>query len=60
MSNINADIVDIHSSVEIGKNVNINCESIKLGKFCKIGDNVTITCRSFEADSWFRKSRSKI
>ena len=52
MSNINADIVDIHSSVEIGKNVNINCESIKLGKFCKIGDNVTITCRSFEADSW--------
>ena len=52
MANIHADIVDIHSSVEIGKNVNIECEHIKLGKFCKIGDNVTITCRSFEADSW--------
>ena len=52
MVNINADNVDIHPTVEIGKNVNIDCESIKLGKFCKIGDNVTITCRSFEVDSW--------
>ncbi len=52
MANINADVVDIHSSVKIGKNVNIDCERIKLGKFCTIGDNVTITCRSFEVHSW--------
>ena len=52
MTNINADKIDIHPTVEIGKNVVIDCENVKIGKFCKIGDNVTITCRSFEADSW--------
>ena len=52
MTNINADKIDIHPTVEIGKNVVIDCENVKIGKFCKIGDNVTITCRSFEVDSW--------
>ena len=52
MSNINADKIDIHPSVEIGKNVTIDCGTIKLGEFCKIGDNVIITCNSFEVDSW--------
>ena len=52
MSNINADKIDIHPSVEIGKNVTIDCGTIKLGEFCKIGDDVTITCNSFEVDSW--------
>ena len=52
MTNINADKIDIHPSVKIGKNVNINCKSIKLGEFCIIGDNVTIECNSFEAHSW--------
>tara|TARA_R100000030_G_scaffold61676_1_gene46644 strand:+ start:441 stop:1262 length:822 start_codon:yes stop_codon:yes gene_type:complete len=52
MVNINADKIDIHPSVEIGKNVTIDCGTIKLGKFCKIGDNVIITCNSFEVDSW--------
>ena len=46
MTNINADKIDIHPSVKIGKNVNINCKSIKLGEFCIIGDNVTIAAKS--------------
>ena len=49
---IEADEIDIHSSVKIGKNVKIKCKSIKLGEFCIIGDNVTIECNKFEAHSW--------
>ena len=52
MSNIKANYIDIHKSVEIGKNVQINCDSIKIGKFSKIGDNVKINCKSFEAGDW--------
>ena len=51
-SEVNADNIQIHETVEIGDNVKINCESIKLGKFCKIGDNVEISCTSFESDSF--------
>ena len=51
-SEVNADNIQIHETVEIGDNVKINCESIKLGKFCKIGDNVEISCTSFESDDW--------
>ena len=49
---IEADEIDIHPSVKIGKNVKIKCKSIKLGEFCIIGDNVTIECNKFEAHSW--------
>ena len=52
MTDINANNIDIHETVEIGNNVRINCDTIKLGKFCKIGDNVTIDCNTFESDEW--------
>ena len=52
MSKIKANKIDIHESVEIGKNVQINCDSIKIGKFSKIGNNVKITCKNFEAGEW--------
>ncbi len=52
MSEIKANKIDIHKSVEIGENVQINCDSIKIGKFSKIGNNVKITCKSFEAGEW--------
>ena len=52
MSEIKANKIDIHESVEIGKNVQINCDSIKIGKFSKIGNNVKITCKNFEAGEW--------
>jgi acetyltransferase-like isoleucine patch superfamily enzyme len=52
MTDINANNIDIHETVEIGNNVRINCDTIKLGKFCKIGDNVTIDCTTFESDEW--------
>jgi len=52
MTDINANNIDIHETVEIGNNVRINCDTIKLGKFCKIGDNVTIDCTTFESDDW--------
>jgi len=52
MADITANNIDIHETVEIGKNVRINCDTIKLGKFCKIGDNVTIDCKTFESDEW--------
>ena len=52
MTDINANNIDIHETVEIGNNVRINCDTIKLGKFCKIGDNVTIDCKTFESDEW--------
>ena len=52
MTDINANNIDIHETVEIGNNVRINCDTIKLGKFCKIGDNVTIDCKTFEAGEW--------
>ena len=43
---IEADEIDIHPSVKIGKNVKIKCKSIKLGEFCIIGDNVVIGTNS--------------
>ena len=49
---VNANNIQIHETVEIGNNVKINCDNIKLGKFCKIGDNVEISCTSFESDSF--------
>ena len=52
MTDINANNIDIHETVEIGNNVRINCDTIKLGKFCKIGNNVTIDCTTFESDEW--------
>ena len=52
MSEIKANKIDIHKSVEIGENVQINCDSIKIGKFSKIGNNVKITCKNFEAGEW--------
>ena len=52
MTDINANNIDIHETVEIGNNVRITCDTIKLGKFCKIGDNVTIDCMTFESDEW--------
>ena len=52
MTDINANNIDIHETVEIGNNVRITCDTIKLGKFCKIGDNVTIDCKTFESDEW--------
>ena len=52
MTDINANNIDIHETVEIGNNVRITCDTIKLGKFCKIGDNVTIDCTTFESDEW--------
>ena len=52
MTDIRANNIDIHETVEIGNNVRINCDTIKLGKFCKIGDNVTIDCKTFEAGDW--------
>ena len=52
MTDINANNIDIHETVEIGNNVRINCDTIRLGKFCKIGDNVTIDCTTFESDEW--------
>ena len=47
MDNIKANYIDIHESVEIGKNVQINCDSIKIGKFSKIGYNVKINCKKY-------------
>ena len=52
MTDIRANNIDIHETVEIGNNVRITCDTIKLGKFCKIGDNVTIDCKTFESDEW--------
>ena len=52
MTDIRANNIDIHETVEIGNNVRITCDTIKLGKFCKIGDNVTIDCTTFESDEW--------
>jgi acetyltransferase-like isoleucine patch superfamily enzyme len=52
MTDIRANNIDIHETVEIGNNVRINCDTIKLGKFCKIGNNVTIDCKTFESDEW--------
>ena len=33
MTDINANNIDIHETVEIGNNVRITCDTIKLGKF---------------------------
>ncbi len=51
-SEIIANHMDIHPSVEIGDNVHIHCDTIKIGKFSKIGNDVKINCKKFEAGSW--------
>ena len=49
---IRANIIDIHDTVEIGDNVKIVCDIIKIGKFSKIGNNVKINCKKFEVGDW--------
>jgi acetyltransferase-like isoleucine patch superfamily enzyme len=51
-SQIIANEIDIHPTVEIGDNVKIECDTIKIGKFSKIGHDVKINCKNFEAGSW--------
>jgi len=49
---IKANIIDIHDTVEIGNDVKIACDVIKIGKFSKIGNGVKINCKKFETGSW--------